>query len=279
MTFSIVCATTTVRLSRSRSTGKERDAESGNDYFGARYYASTMGRFMSPDWSAKVMPVPYAKLDNPQSLNLYSYVWNNPLSRNDPDGHYKCGSSQDECAAIKTRMDLARAAVSKLGADSVGGKAIQKVLNFYGPEGKDNGVYVSAGKLEAGNLGKEILGPNGTVNITLDLGQINAAARNSSMGGVFGLSEGAGAVIHEGEHGVDDRARGHEMTTRKEVDATEHKAYRTESYVFQGLGANSAQGLWNANWTPAETEQNRSSAIDAAAAGSVAADCAGGVCK
>jgi RHS repeat-associated protein len=32
-------------------TGKERDAESGNDYFGARYYASSMGRWMSPDWS------------------------------------------------------------------------------------------------------------------------------------------------------------------------------------------------------------------------------------
>ena len=43
-------------------TGKERDTESGNDYFGARYYASTMGRLMSPDWSAKVQPVPYAKL-------------------------------------------------------------------------------------------------------------------------------------------------------------------------------------------------------------------------
>ena len=68
-------------------TGKERDAESGNDYFGARYYASSMGRFLSPDWSAKIAPVPYAKLDNPQSLNLYSYVWNNPLTRNDPDGH------------------------------------------------------------------------------------------------------------------------------------------------------------------------------------------------
>jgi RHS repeat-associated protein len=53
-------------------TGKERDTESGNDYFGARYYASTMGRFMSPDWAAKAMPVPYAKLSNPQSLNLYS---------------------------------------------------------------------------------------------------------------------------------------------------------------------------------------------------------------
>jgi RHS repeat-associated protein len=68
-------------------TGKERDTESGLDYFGARYYASSMGRFMSPDWSAKEDPVPYAKLDDPQSLNLYSYVYNNPLSRNDPEGH------------------------------------------------------------------------------------------------------------------------------------------------------------------------------------------------
>jgi RHS repeat-associated protein len=30
-------------------TGKERDGESGNDYFGARYYANSIGRFMSPD--------------------------------------------------------------------------------------------------------------------------------------------------------------------------------------------------------------------------------------
>ncbi len=68
-------------------TGKERDTESGLDYFGARYYASSMGRFMSPDWSAKEEPVPYAKLDDPQSLNLYGYVGNNPLSRTDADGH------------------------------------------------------------------------------------------------------------------------------------------------------------------------------------------------
>ena len=68
-------------------TGKERDTESGNDYFGARYYESSMGRWLSPDWSAKVAPVPYAKMDDPQSLNLYSYVVNNPLGTVDPDGH------------------------------------------------------------------------------------------------------------------------------------------------------------------------------------------------
>ena len=68
-------------------TGKERDTESGLDYFGARYYASSMGRFLSPDWAAKSTPVPYAELSDPQSLNLYSYVRNNPLSRSDKDGH------------------------------------------------------------------------------------------------------------------------------------------------------------------------------------------------
>jgi RHS repeat-associated protein len=86
MTQSAVCASD-VYFAPSRSTGKERDSESGNDYFGARYYASTMGRFLSPDWSAKVEPVPYAKLENPQSLNLYGYVLNNPLGKADADGH------------------------------------------------------------------------------------------------------------------------------------------------------------------------------------------------
>jgi len=68
-------------------TGKERDTESGNDYFLARYYSSAMGRFLSPDWSAKIMPVPYAKLGDPQTLNLYAYVGNNPLIHVDADGH------------------------------------------------------------------------------------------------------------------------------------------------------------------------------------------------
>jgi RHS repeat-associated protein len=68
-------------------TQKERDAESGNDYFFARYYTSALGRFTTPDWSAKEEPVPYAQFDDPQSLNLYAYVRNNPIVHMDPDGH------------------------------------------------------------------------------------------------------------------------------------------------------------------------------------------------
>src|SRR5205823_8122069 len=41
-------------------TGKERDMESGLDEFGARYYTSAMGRFMTPDWAEKPTTVPYA---------------------------------------------------------------------------------------------------------------------------------------------------------------------------------------------------------------------------
>jgi RHS repeat-associated protein len=68
-------------------TAKERDPESGLDNFGARYNSSSMGRFMTPDWSSTPAAVPFADPANPQSLNLYSYVANNPLNRTDPLGH------------------------------------------------------------------------------------------------------------------------------------------------------------------------------------------------
>jgi RHS repeat-associated protein len=61
-------------------TGKERDAETGLDYFGARYFSAAQGRFTCPDWSAKPEPIPYADLKDPQTLNLYSYGRNNPLN-------------------------------------------------------------------------------------------------------------------------------------------------------------------------------------------------------
>jgi RHS repeat-associated protein len=80
-------------------TGKERDNESGLDMFGARYYGSSLGRFMTPDWAAKPVNVPYAHFGNPQSLNLYSYVQNNPTTTGDPDGHDTEAEKQAKIAA------------------------------------------------------------------------------------------------------------------------------------------------------------------------------------
>jgi RHS repeat-associated protein len=94
MTGFTVCATT-CSFSWCNFTGKERDAESGNDYFGARYYASSMGRFMSPD-PVKITP---GRMANPQQLNLYSYVANNPLRFIDPDGEtLQISGNVDEAA-------------------------------------------------------------------------------------------------------------------------------------------------------------------------------------
>ena len=62
-------------------TGKERDAESQLDYFGARYYGSALGRFTSPD-ETLIDQDPH----DPQSWNLYGYVRNNPLKNIDPFG-------------------------------------------------------------------------------------------------------------------------------------------------------------------------------------------------
>jgi RHS repeat-associated protein len=67
--------------------GKERDAETQNDDFGARYYTWRFGRWLSADWSNVPAPVPYANLTNPQTLNLYAMVADDPESFADLDGH------------------------------------------------------------------------------------------------------------------------------------------------------------------------------------------------
>jgi RHS repeat-associated protein len=72
-------------------TGKERDAESGMDYFGARYYASLAGRFQSAD-----LPVMDQHPANPQTWNLYAYARNNPLLFVDPDGRTYCQVQTDD---------------------------------------------------------------------------------------------------------------------------------------------------------------------------------------
>jgi len=67
--------------------GKERDTETFNDDFGARYYSNRFGRWLSADWSDIPVAIPYAKPANPQTLNLYAMVADDPESFADLDGH------------------------------------------------------------------------------------------------------------------------------------------------------------------------------------------------
>ena len=82
---------------RQKFTSKERDNETGLDYFLARYFSSVQGRFTSSDEfkggpdelfnfaeDASENPTFYADLDEPQSLNKYQYCYNNPLAYVDP---------------------------------------------------------------------------------------------------------------------------------------------------------------------------------------------------
>ena len=85
-------AVTTCAVNNYKFEGKERDAETGNDDFGARYYSSNFGRWLSPDWSSTPEAVPYANLTNPQTLNLYAMVEDDPESFADLDGHQSAQS-------------------------------------------------------------------------------------------------------------------------------------------------------------------------------------------
>ena len=87
---------------RQKFTSKERDLESNLDFFEARYFSAPQGRFTSPDEEkgsglrvaatgisavSEIGPLPYADIQNPQSVNKYAYTINNPLKYIDPDGH------------------------------------------------------------------------------------------------------------------------------------------------------------------------------------------------
>jgi len=67
-------------------TGQENDNESNLMYYDARYYSTSLRRFTQPD--------PYIQnIYDPQSLNRYAYVRNNPLKYTDPSGNFICGGA------------------------------------------------------------------------------------------------------------------------------------------------------------------------------------------
>jgi RHS repeat-associated protein len=134
-------------------TGKERDTESGNDYFGARYYGSSMGRFMSPD-SVIITP---ERLANPQELNLYAYVANNPLRFIDPTGEVlQCaGDDKSRGQCFSDLQQIAGDAASRLSMDAKTG-----VISF-----DTSGLDLS--KNAGGSLVNDLVGSKNTYDFSV----------------------------------------------------------------------------------------------------------------
>lgn len=98
-------------------TGKERDAETNLDYFGARYMSAAQGRFSSPDPFIPIGLKPKEFLgwiSNPQRWNRYAYALNNPLRFIDPTGLNACGTNDDK--NCKVEVEISARHTDKSGA-------------------------------------------------------------------------------------------------------------------------------------------------------------------
>jgi len=88
-------------------TGKERDVETGLDWFKVRYMGSAQGRFTSPD---PFSPIGLKRdkfeawISNPQRWNKYAYALNNPLAFIDPTGMNACGTNDDSTCKVTVRI-------------------------------------------------------------------------------------------------------------------------------------------------------------------------------
>jgi RHS repeat-associated protein len=175
-------------------TGKERDGETGLDYFGARNYSNGLGRFITPDWAAKATAVPYAEFADPQSLNLYSYVRNIPTVKVDPDGHDTNGLDH-EVKGFDQRMDQVDAFVVRaLNHPAV--QAILMVATFGEFGGAEEGAAAGVAKgLEEGAAGGATKGAEGAAS---------GAAKGSegaASGAAKGSENAAGSAAKGSEEG------------------------------------------------------------------------------
>ena len=123
-----------------RCDGTASGSVVGLDYFGARYFSGAMGRWTSPDWSATPRPVPYSDLNDPQTLNLYEYVRNNPLAQADADGH----CFWDVCA-VESSVYAAAVATAGYLASPAGQRVIKATVAL-----TDKAVDVLADGVRAG---------------------------------------------------------------------------------------------------------------------------------
>jgi RHS repeat-associated protein len=235
---------------RQHFTLKERDNETGLDFFGARYYASAQGRFTSTDPA-----LTSADVATPQSWNRYAYSFNNPLKYIDPTGAWNWsaalgGSDSDEDLRNKAGKDKnALKAANKIvdrrnlfrnglnAARAAGPRSdepdtVARAANSYGSEGDSNGVTVTFGTTANGSAADTGPSPDGGLSFDANgtaTAQVLVTISDSAKTDTNSLAQDIG---HEGWH-VADRQSFASYLTRQ----------------IQGAG-----GLANFVGTPLETQ-------------------------
>lgn len=173
---------------RQRFAGKERDVETGLDYFMARYLSSAQGRFTSPDeftggpteLFAEVAahnPTFYADLFDPQSLNKYAYCLGNPFRYLDPDGHQNTQSDRLAQGSLDYGVGVARGIVSSM------------TFGYLGGPRSDDSLASRAGQ----STGTSLVGVVGVYS-----GYIGGGISLSGGGAIVGVPVAAGGAVFTG---------------------------------------------------------------------------------
>jgi RHS repeat-associated protein len=134
-----VCSPATATTTATHKfTGKERDSESWLDNFGARYNSSSLGRFMSPDPLLNSL-----KPNNPQTLNRYAYVRNNPLRFIDPTGECEEDVHRDLPTVLALAAGFDADTAAAIGNSTQGVDDDPKTSPFAGVEARRNFHFTS----------------------------------------------------------------------------------------------------------------------------------------